>query len=176
MFTKVVDVCRRRTSTPPHIQPDTKVTDGSSRDAPQNSSHKNPHPSPSAKKNGDKLDKEKYTTAATVKDKLSRKSKSLDSVSSAPTAVSGYTELEQLQCPEVDARLSCAQLRRLCNQVKLEWCSPAAYFSAAGSKWEEFEPEWVEPTPPTTDASAHHEPMLAKFDEIWCPELVDWQA
>ena len=86
-----------------------------------------------------------------------------------------YTEFEQLHCPELDARLSCAELRKLCNSVKLEWCSPASYFSAAGhhSRWEELEPEWVVPLPPATDPLAEREPMMAKFDEIWCPLLAD---
>lgn len=86
-----------------------------------------------------------------------------------------YTEFEQLHCPELDARLSCAELRKLCNGVKLEWCSPASYFSAAGhhSRWEELEPEWMVPLPPTTDPLAEREPMMAKFDEIWCPLLAD---
>lgn len=106
-----------------------------------------------------------------MQDNLSKK-KSWDSSKSQSTKKK-YTELEELQCPEVDPRLSCAELRKLCNQVKLDWCSPAAYFSAAGSKWEEHEPEWVEPTPPITDPSAEREPMLAKFDEIWCPVLAD---
>ena len=93
----------------------------------------------------------------------------------APTGKLEYTEFEQLQCPELDMRLSCAELRKLCNSVKLEWCSPASYFSAAGhhSRWEELEPEWVVPLPPTTDPLAEREPMMAKFDEIWCPLLAD---
>lgn len=84
-------------------------------------------------------------------------------------------EFEKLQCPELDARLSCAELRKLCNSVKLEWCSPASYFSAAGhqSRWEELEPEWMVPIPPTTDPLAEREPMMVKFDEIWCPLLAD---
>ena len=88
---------------------------------------------------------------------------------------SGKVEFDKLQCPELDARLSCAELRKLCNVVKLEWCSPASYFSAAGhlSRWEELEPEWMVPIPPTTDPLADREPMMAKFDEIWCPLLAD---
>ena len=89
--------------------------------------------------------------------------------------VSEYTDFEGLQCPEVDPRITCAEIQKLCNQVKLEWCSPASYLSAPGhhSRWEDLEPEWVEPTPPTTDPSAHREPMISKFDEIWCPVLAD---
>lgn len=87
----------------------------------------------------------------------------------------GSVEFEKLHCPELDPRLSCAELRKLCNNVKLEWCSPASYFSAAGhlSRWEELEPEWVIPIPPVTDPLAEREPMMAKFDEIWCPLLAD---
>lgn len=87
----------------------------------------------------------------------------------------GKVEFERLQYPELDARLSCAQLRKLCDGVKLEWCSPASYFSAAGhlSRWEELEPEWMVPIPPTTDPLGQREPMMAKFDEIWCPILAD---
>ena len=92
--------------------------------------------------------------------------------------VSKQIKFEELQCPELDARLTCAELRNLCNGVKLEWCSPASYFSAAGSvsrvsRWEELEPEWMVPIPPTTDPLAEREPMMAKFDEIWCPLLAD---
>ena len=115
----------------------------------------------------------KKTAATAVKDQVSQLSKCLESMSQPKTPLSDYTKLEQLHCPEVDARLSCAHLRRLCNQVKLEWCSPAAYFSDTGSKWEELEPDWLEPTPPTTNPLADHEPLLAKFDEIWCPDIVD---
>ena len=84
----------------------------------------------------------------------------------------GSVEFEKLHCPELDPRLSCAELRKLCNTVKLEWCSPASYFSAAG-RWEELEPEWIVPIPPITDPLAEREPMMAKFDEIWCPLLAD---
>lgn len=87
----------------------------------------------------------------------------------------GSVEFEKLHCPELDPRLSCAELRKLCNNIKLEWCSPASYFSAAGhlSRWEELEPEWMVPIPPITDPLAEREPMMAKFDEIWCPLLAD---
>jgi len=82
-------------------------------------------------------------------------------------------ELEELHCPEVHPSLTCSELRKLSHHVKLDWCSPAAYFSAAGSKWEGLESEWVPPSSPKTDPGAEREPMLAKFDEIWCPALAD---
>ncbi len=111
-----------------------------------------------------------------AKDKVAgAQDKASVSSSSTPTP-NQFTDFEALQCPEVDSRLSCAELRKLCNQVKLQWCSPASYLSAGPAtphRWEDLEPEWVEPTPPTTDILASREPMMAKFDEIWCPILAD---
>ena len=114
-------------------------------------------------------------TVAEDKDKREKARSSTKDKSSKPKTTSGRIEFEKLQCPELDARLSCAELRKLCNNVKLEWCSPASYFSAAGnlSRWEELEPEWMVPIPPATDPLAEREPMMAKFDEIWCPLLAD---
>ena len=112
--------------------------------------------------------KESNMPASTSHDQ-EKKSKALDQ------SKKNYTELEELHCPELDPRLTCSELRKLCHHVKLEWCSPAAYFSAAISKWEALEPEWVDPPLPSTDPSADHEPMLAKFDEIWCPVLADME-
>ena len=124
-----------------------------------------------------KLTKEtlKETSADDSKDKASKKEKEKAKASTKTNAVPEKVHFEKLQCPELDARLSCAQLRKLCDGVKLEWCSPASYFSAAGhlSRWEELEPEWMAPIPPTTDPLADREPMMAKFDEIWCPLLAD---
>lgn len=116
--------------------------------------------------------KTKNTKDTVTDDKISKKEK----VKTSKTKNSpGRVEFEKLQCPELDARLSCAELRKLCDSVKLEWCSPASYFSAAGhlSRWEELEPEWMVPIPPSTDPLAEREPMMVKFDEIWCPLLAD---
>lgn len=111
--------------------------------------------------------------AAVAKEKMpSKVGEKIKEKVSSKGAATQYTDFEKLQYPEVDPRLSCAELRKLCNQVKLKWCSPASYFSAH-SRWEELEPEWVEPTQPTTDPKAEREPMMAKFDEIWCPVLAD---
>ena len=117
-------------------------------------------------------------TKKTTKEKDSKERPSKSKSTSKAKVLSGkleYTEFEELHCPQLDARLSCAELRKLCNSVKLEWCSPASYFSAVGhhSRWEELEPEWVVPLPPTTDPLAEREPMMAKFDDIWCPLLAD---
>lgn len=122
----------------------------------------------------------KETDAEGSKDKMAKKrvkskDKGVTRDKSKPKISSGTVEFEKLQCPELDARLSCAELRKLCDGIKLEWCSPASYFSAAGhqSRWEELEPERTLPIPPTTDPLAEREPMMAKFDEIWCPLLAD---
>lgn len=97
------------------------------------------------------------------------------SVKTKPSAKIEYTEFEKLHYPELDPRISCAQLRELCNTVTLEWCSPASYFSATRnpSRWEDLEPDWMVPIPPSTDPLAEREPMMARFDEIWCPVLAD---
>lgn len=107
-----------------------------------------------------------------VKKKTSKDKTSTVTDKASVESKADYTEFEQLQYPELDPRLSCAELRKLCNGVKLEWCSPASYFSAH-SRWEELEPEWITPISPATDPSAEREPMMAKFDEIWCPVLAD---
>lgn len=113
------------------------------------------------------------TAGKTVKDKPA--GASTGSVKTKTLTKKEYTEFEKLQCPELDSRISCAELRKLCNAVKLEWCSPASYFSVAGhqSQWEELEPTWLVPISPSTDPLAEREPMMAKFDEIWCPVLAD---
>ena len=109
----------------------------------------------------------KHGKEATSSVETDKKSKSSDG------SKRSITELEELHCPQVHPSLTCSELRKLCHQVKLDWCSPAAYFSAAGSKWEGLESEWVPPASPSTDPTAEREPMLAKFDEIWCPALAD---
>ncbi len=111
-------------------------------------------------------DRDKKESANVPPQDLDKKVKNTEQIKS-------YTDLEDLQCPELHPCLTCSEIRQLCHHVQLDWCSPAAYFSAAGSKWETLEPEWVEPEPPKTDPSAEREPMLAKFDEIWCPVLAD---
>lgn len=113
--------------------------------------------------------KERHTkeAAASAQDKPSVRTKT--------AAKTESTEFEKLQCPELDPRISCAQLHQLCSTVKLESVTPASYFSTAKThyRWEELEPEWMVPIPPSTDPLAEKEPMMARFEEIWCPLLAD---
>ena len=83
-----------------------------------------------------------------------------------------FTKFELLQYPVLDSKISCHQLRQLCNHVKLKNCSPASYL-AQGSAWESLEPTYYEPPRPKTDPSSIHRPMPAVFDEIWCPVIAD---
>lgn len=83
-----------------------------------------------------------------------------------------FTRFELLQYPILDTKISCHQLRQLCNHVKLKNCSPSSYLSQ-GSAWESLEPTYYEPPKPKTDPSAIHKPMHAVFDEIWCPVIAD---
>lgn len=83
-----------------------------------------------------------------------------------------FTRFELLQYPILDTKISCHQLRQLCNHVKLKNCSPASYL-AQGSAWESLEPTYYEPPKPKTDPSTIYKPMHAVFDEIWCPVIAD---
>jgi hypothetical protein len=83
-----------------------------------------------------------------------------------------FTRFELLQYPILDTKISCHQLRQLCNHVKLKNCSPASYL-AQGSAWESLEPTYYEPPRPKTDPSTIYKPMHAVFDEIWCPVIAD---
>lgn len=83
-----------------------------------------------------------------------------------------FTRFELLQYPILDTKISCYQLRQLCNHVKLKNCSPSSYL-AQGSAWESLEPTYYEPPKPKTDPSTIHKPMHAVFDEIWCPVIAD---
>ena len=118
---------------------------------------------------------EPKTTGKATKEKPSTDTSSRAKVLSKTKAVSKpaeAVEFEELQCPELDPRISCAQLRELCGSVKFEWCNSASYLSV-NSGWEELEPQWVQPAAPVTDPLADREPMMARFDEIWCPVLAD---
>lgn len=83
-----------------------------------------------------------------------------------------FTRFELLQYPILDTKISCHQLRQLCNHVKLKNCSPASYLTQ-GSAWESLEPTYYEPPKPKTDPSTIRKPMSAVFDEIWCPVIAD---
>ena len=84
-----------------------------------------------------------------------------------------YTKFEPLSVPVVSWEISTQQLLQHCQEVQLQFLTPAIY-TQHSSAWESLEPP-PRPTPqPTTIPETIREPMLsAQFDEIWCPILAD---
>ena len=111
-------------------------------------------------------------TSTSSHKKILPSSKELSSSANEPKRDEPFTRFELLQYPILDSRISCHQLRQLCNHVKLKNCSPASYL-AQGSAWESLEPTYYEPPKPKTDPSTIRKPMTAVFDEIWCPVIAD---
>lgn len=102
----------------------------------------------------------------------SKEIRSVVNDTSNPTKDEPFTNFELLQYPFLDKKISCYQLRQLCNHVKLRNCSPASYLTQ-GSAWESLEPTYYQPSLPKTDPTSIHKPMSAVFDEIWCPVIAD---